>query len=304
MRPAHRAGRVPIDELARLARGLEAGGIYNGAKLVRALADRELARASFAAPLGGPEVAAGVARLATSLEAAGEDPALVAGLRAAAQAAAEESTLPLAEAPRTWTCRICGRISLGVVPAWCPTCEAPAAQAREQVPVWYLEPITPAEALAGLEDGLAALEAIVAACPPDALDRPPRPGEWSVREALQHLVSAEELLAARVPRLLDEDDPELMAAAAWVLPASDEATAATDDPADALLARLRAMRLAAIARLRTIPDDAWSRPGRHPEWGTVTVLSQAGYFARHLWSHLAQARAAAEGRIPGEPGRG
>ena len=171
------------------------------------------------------------------------------------------------------------------------------------MPVWYLEPITPTEALTGLADGLAALEAIVEACPPDALDRPPRPGEWSVRETLQHLVAAEGLLATRIPRLLDEDGPELAAAAAWVLPASDEATTATDEPADALLARLRAMRLASITRLRAIPDAAWDRPGHHPEWGAVTVCSQAGYFARHLWSHLAQVRAAAEGRVPGRPRR-
>jgi hypothetical protein len=300
MRPDELAGN-PIAELARLARGLEAGGIYNGAKLVRALLDRELARAGFEAPLAGAELATAVARIADDLAVSGDDARLVGALRAAAAAAEAETTLTLAEAPRTWTCRICGRISLGTVPAWCPTCEAPAAQHREQVPVWYLEPITPTEALAELAAGLAALESIVAACPPDALDRPPSRGAWSVRETLQHLVAAEGLLATRVPRLLDEDDPELVAAAAWVLPASDEATAATDEPADALLGRLRAMRLATIARLAAIADSAWDRTGRHPEWGVVTVRSQAGYFARHLWSHLAQARAAAEGRVPGEP---
>jgi hypothetical protein len=303
MRPADPAGRVPIEKLARLARGLEAGGIYNGAKLVRAIADREMARASFEVPTAGADVANEVSRLADDLASAGEDPALVAALRAAGRAATDESTLSLADAPRTWTCRICGRISLGAVPAWCPVCEAPAAQAREQVPVWYLEPTTPAEALAGLADGLAALGAIVAACPPEAIDRPPRAGAWSIRETLQHLVAAEELLATRVPRLLDEESPQLVATAAWVLPASDEATAASDLPAGELLDRLRSMRALTLARLRTIPDDAWSRPGEHPEWGTVTVLSQAGYFARHLWSHLAQARAAAEGRVPGEPRR-
>jgi hypothetical protein len=121
-----------------------------------------------------------------------------------------------------------------------------------------------------------------------------------VRETLQHLVAAEELLATRIPRLIAEDDPELVAAAAWVLPASDEATVATALPADALLRRLRDMRGRTLDRLRALPDAAWERTGRHPEWGTVTVTSQAGYFARHLWSHLAQARAAAEGRVPGE----
>ena len=250
------------------------------------------------------ELATAVTAIADRLAVTSDDASLVGALRSAAAAAAAETTLALADAPRTWNCRICGQVSVGTVPAWCPTCEAPAAQAREQVPVWYLEPITAAAALAELKAGLAALEAIVGACPPDALDRPPRPGEWSVRETLQHLVAAEGLLATRIPRLLDEDDPELVAAAAWVLPASDEATAATDEPAPALLERIRAMRLATIARLGSLPDAAWERRGHHPEWGTVTVRSQAGYFARHLWSHLAQARAAAEGRVPGEPASG
>jgi hypothetical protein len=301
MRPDEPAGHpVAITELARVARGLEAGGIYNGAKLVRALVDRELARAGFAAPLAGDDLAAAVAGIADQLAGGGDDPTLVAALRATAGAAADGTTLPLADAPRTWTCRICGRISLGAPPAWCPACEAPAAQAREQVPVWYLEPTTRAEALAQLEAGLSALEEIVGACPPDVLDQAPRPGEWSVRETLQHLVAAEELLSQRIPRLLEEEDPELVATAAWVLPSSDEAAGASDHSARELLDRLRSMRTATIARLQAIPESAWHRPGRHPEWGAVTVTSQAGYFARHLWSHLAQVRAAAEGRVPGE----
>lgn len=301
MRPDDTASNTTaIAELARVARGLEAGGIYNGAKLVRALVDRELARAGFAAPLVGAELATAVAGIADELAIAGDDPTLVGALRAAATAAAAEAPLTLADAPRTWNCRICGRISLGAAPAWCPTCEAPAAQAREQVPVWYLEPIVPSEALAQLEAGLAALEAIVAACPRDALDRPPQAGEWSVRETLRHLVAAEELLSARIPRMLEEDNPELVATAAWVLPTSDEAAGSSDLAAPELLDRLRSMRATTVARLRTIPDAAWRRPGRHPEWGAVTVASQAGYFARHLWSHLAQVRAAAEGRVPGE----
>jgi hypothetical protein len=88
-----------------------------------------------------------------------------------------------------------------------------------------------------------------------------------------------------------------------VLPPSDEAARSSDLAAPELLDRLRTMRTATIARLRTVPEAAWQRRGSHPEWGVVTVASQAGYFARHLWSHLAQVRAAAEGRVPGEPRR-
>lgn len=299
------AGRTAtMSELSGLARGLEAGGIYNGAKVVRALLDRELIEAANAgAPANEEETGTRAAALADRLEASGEDPAIVAALRAAARAAIDSAPLLLVDAPRTWSCRACGRISIATLPKTCPDCEAPGAMAREQVPVWYLEPITPAAALAELEAGEVALAAIVEGRSDDALARPPRPGEWSARETLQHLVAAEELLATRVPRMLDEDDPELVAAAAWVLPASDEATVETEESAGALLARHRAMREASLERLRAIPPDAWLRTGRHPEWGMVTVLAQAGYFARHLWSHLAQVRAAVDGRLPGQPRR-
>lgn len=275
-----------IVELACLARGLEAGGIYNGAKVVRAILDRELTRAATTKRLDEAGRAAGVARIADALAADGDDPALVAALRAAAT----KSTLPLVDAPRTWTCRACGRIFLGSVPAWCPNCEAPAATAREQIPVWYLEPMTPTVALIELETGLDALMELVAGRPDEVLAAAPRPGEWSVRETLLHLVAAEELLATRVPRLLDEDDPELVAAAAWVLPPSDEETVASDLPAAELVERIRRLRSATVARLRVVDDRGWERTGRHPEWGSVTVTAQAAYFARHLWSHLAQVR--------------
>lgn len=300
-REGDRGRAAEIVELAGLARGLEAGGIYNGAKLVRALLDRELIRAGLAAvPADEAATRDGVARLADRLAAAGEDEALVAALRAAAVAAGEGTTLLLADAPRAWTCRSCGRISLSVAPGTCPDCEAPGPMAREQAPVWYFEPMTPAAALEELAAGSVALAAIVEGRDDDDLARPPRPGEWSVREALQHLVSAEELLATRIPRMLDEDDPELVAAAAWVLPASDEATAESELGASALLTCHAAMRAETLARLRAIAPEGWLRTGRHPEWGTVTVLGQAGYFARHLWSHLAQVRAAVEGRVPGQ----
>jgi hypothetical protein len=298
---------APLDivRLARLARALEAGGIYNGAKLLRALIERDLIRTgSPGARDDEAATGAGVAALVDELAAADEDPSLIAALRAAARAATDRAPLLLVDAPTAWTCRGCGRVSIGSPPDPCPDCESPAAMAREQAPVWYLEPMTAASALAELEAGLPAVAAAVEGRDEATLTRRPRDDEWSAREVLEHLVSAEELLANRVPRLLDEPDPELVAAAAWVLPAGDEATTATGLPTAALVARHRALRESTLARLRAASPAAWSRAGRHPEWGTVTVTSQAAYFARHLWSHLAQLRAAVDGRVPGEPGEG
>ena len=105
----------------------------------------------------------------------------------------------------------------------------------------------------------------------------------------------------RVRRLLEEDEPDLVA---WVPSSgeapSDEATPSTGLDAPALLDRYETLRAGTVGLLRGLRPGDWERAGRHPEWGRVTVLAQAGYFARHHASHLAQVVAAAQGRVPGD----
>jgi hypothetical protein len=185
-------------------------------------------------------------------------------------------------------------------PVRCPTCEAPAVVFREHLPVWYLEPLSADEALALLAAGPDEVDRIVAGHDDDALARRPRAGEWSARDTLEHLSTAEKLLTVRIPRLLEEDDPELVASAAWAETGGDDATTATASPASVLAARFRRQRESTVAILSGIAPDAWERAGRHPEWGRVTVRSQVVYFVRHQASHTAQLAAAAEGRVPTE----
>ena len=85
-------------------------------------------------------------------------------------------------------------------------------------------------------------------------------------------------------------------------PASDEGAVPTGEPASMLFDRYRELRHGTVGRLRDLDDRQWGRGGHHAEWGHVTVLSQAAYFARHVASHLAQIVAAAEGRVPGRRG--
>ena len=70
-----------------------------------------------------------------------------------------------------------------------------------------------------------------------------------------------------------------------------------------MAARVSALRHATVTRLAGLADPDWGRGGNHPEWGRVTVLGQAAYFARHEASHLAQLVAAAQGRLPGREAR-
>lgn len=291
-----------IGRLAALARGLEREGGYNGAKLVRAALERELIRhAEREAPAG---VAALGALEGLADELTSEYPAaFVSALRAAAaEARRTGGTITLAAAPRIHTCRVCGELFLGEsVPAACPTCEAPALSFHEQLPVWYLEHAEPGTILAELATGPHRVAQAVGDRSDEVLEREPAPGQWSARQTLEHLLFAEDLLAERIPRLLAEDEPDLVARAVWTeTPPSDEGSAATGEPSSVIAARLRVLREATVERLRGLDDAGWARAGHHPEWGRVTVLSQAAYFVRHEAAHLAQLAAASDGRMPGD----
>jgi len=293
-----------IGRLAAVARGLEREGGYNGAKLVRAAVERELTRYAEAAAPEGIDVLDALDQVAHEL--AGDYPeSFVAALRAAARdARSSGGTITLDAAPRVHTCRVCGELFLGErLPAACPTCEAPALSFKEQLPVWYLEPAEPGTILAELATGPRRIDAALGGRPDDVLDRSPAPGQWSARRTLEHLLFAEELLAERIPRLLTEDDPDLVARAVWAETAPvDEGSATTGEPASTIAARIRKLREQTVDRLRSLDDASWGRAGRHPEWGRVTVLSQAAYFVRHEAAHLAQLAAAADGRLPGARG--
>jgi hypothetical protein len=296
----HRLDR--IGRLAAVARGLEREGGYNGAKLVRAALDRELTRYAEAEAPGGSDVLGdALARLGDEL--AAEYPAVfLAALKAAEAAARAGSTLPLDQAPPARTCRVCGELFLGDVPGACPTCESPALSFREHLPVWYLEPAEPGTVLAALAAGPSRIGRALDGPGDEALARPPAPGEWSVRDALEHLLFAEQLMTERVERLLTEDEPDLVSRAVWSeTPPSDEGSVRSGEPASVLFARYRELRHATVERLRGLDEGGWGRSGSHPEWGHVTVLSQAGYFARHEASHLAQVVAASQGRVAGTP---
>lgn len=289
-----------IGRYAAVARGLEREGAYNAAKLLRAALQRELVRyAEQEGPSGGTAAADALETLVTDL-----GPVLAPGveqlLRPLPDAVRAGHTISLREAPRVHVCRVCGETFTGDdVPTSCPSCEAPALSFHEELPVWYLGPADRGAILGALVGGPRHLARALDGHSEEELARQAAPGEWSARQALEHLLFCEQLLAKRIGRLLDEEEPDLVAAAVWAdTPASDEGSTATGEPAAVIAARIAELRHTTVGRLASLPESSWGRGGTHPEWGRVTVLSQAAYFARHEASHLAQLVAAAEGRLP------
>jgi enterochelin esterase-like enzyme len=132
--------------------------------------------------------------------------------------------------------------------------------------------------LTALENAPALLASLIQAVPEPLRRRRPGPDRWSAHEHLCHVVSLEPRFRARLERMLAEDDPELEP----LYPAAEDQTGALlcMDLEEALAAFTRE-REALAARLRELPEEAWERPGKHPEYEAYDVF----VLARHMVVH-------------------
>ncbi len=99
----------------------------------------------------------------------------------------------------------------------------------------------------------------------DELTQHPIEGEWSPLQLAHHVYIAEGMGFDQMKLVQSEDNP-------LVVNISDHAPqlATTSEPPaslDAVLAGLVARREEIFEYLAALPEEAWSRPFRHPEWG-------------------------------------
>ena len=285
------AAQSPYEDLLRLvrvARGLEAGGYYNAAKLFWAAAYSHEIRLTnaggqpMAVPVDPDELALEIQAAIDSLKAAGADLELITAMVRGKQGLHENRTISLAEIPQVYTCRKCGEIILGQPGPRCHNCGADALTLREFPPVWFLEPLQPQEALNALASAPDLLSEVLQGLKDPQLNRPPQTGEWTIREAFQHLLISQELLAGRVEKMLAEDEPSLVGVAAWAMGKMEQ------QPALEILERYRRSRRDTLESLRMLSAEDWWRTAWHEEFGRVTLLQQASYFARHERDHFRQ----------------
>lgn len=119
----------------------------------------------------------------------------------------------------------------------------------------------------------------------DDLTKPEREGKWSVLEVVRHLADVELVQGNRIRRILVEDrptldamDPDRWMQAAW----SPEATLQ-----DAL-EQLRALRVANLHLVASLPPEAMDRVGTHAERGDETLGTVLRLIAAHDGVHLRQ----------------
>lgn len=123
---------------------------------------------------------------------------------------------------------------------------------------------------------------------------PPRHGEWSALETLTHLRDVVvHVYGLRIRRLLYENAPvfadfdeEGYRRASLARGASPGLLVETIVGEHEQLARL----------LETLPDAEWTREGRHPSLGPMSIEFLARRVGEHAEEHAAQITAAAHGR--------
>ncbi len=272
--------------LVRLGRGLEMGGFYNAAKLMWALAySQELSDSSAQGVTPSPtELSWEMKALIADLKADGASQEILAALERGENAVQKSATIPAVDIPEVHVCRTCGQVVLGNAPESCPHCGAWELTFRTFPAVYYLEPLPPDQALRSLSSVSDLILSHIRRLSDDQLARQPRPGEWSIREVLVHILMSQDLLAGRVRRMLAEDNPSLTAMSAWNLEELEE-TSARD-----IFESFRSSREKTVAELKAAAPTGWWRTGQHEEFGRVTVLQQASYFAKHDHNHLTQIR--------------
>jgi hypothetical protein len=136
---------------------------------------------------------------------------------------------------------------------------------------------------------------LVDSLPDDLLAQPPRPGEWSALECLQHLLTVERLVIPVRVRHVLEGRPRLIP----YDPDAPREPPAERTPRD-LATAFTAERRTNEPLLAGLGPADLERTSYHPEFGTVTLGMLVNVWAAHDLAHTVQAeQALMQAFIPG-----
>lgn len=271
-----------IIRLVRLARGAQAGGYYGLAKVLWALAFSEEIRGSNQQGIPRGDALVGeLDALVADLRAGGAADDLVTAIEAGIQGIREDRTIPFTAIPDIFVSRKCGDVYLGGVSDVTDCGDDPLDLKRFEA-IYYFELMSPADVLAALSTFPDSVAARIDGLDEAQMQQKPFAGEWSPRELIFHFAMAQEVLQGRLEQLVTQDNPALKSVAVWAMGEGESVT--TRD----IFERYRASRAKTLDLLNEIAPGDWWRRGYHDEFGPVTILSQACYFARHERSHTQQ----------------
>jgi len=130
----------------------------------------------------------------------------------------------------------------------------------------------------------AALRAAVKGLNETQLDKPYRPGGWTIRQVVHHVPDSHLNAYSRMKLALTEDEPTITPymEARWAeLPDSRLV------PVETSLRLLEAVQERWLAIMRSMTDAQWHRAYMHPEMGHYPLDRQAALYAWHGKHHVA-----------------
>ena len=127
----------------------------------------------------------------------------------------------------------------------------------------------------------------IAGASPEQLER--RDDGWSAIDTCKHLRDVMQVYGLRFKYMILEDDPFLpnYDEDGWVAKSPDRAA-----DVESLIAEMEGDRDETVRLLRSLPDDGWSRGGRHELLGSVELDPYVRHELAHEEGHVAQIEAA------------
>src|SRR5579872_6177459 len=122
--------------------------------------------------------------------------------------------------------------------------------------------------IAEIEAAPAKLRAAAAGLPDEKLNRPYRPGGWTVRQVIHHLPESHMNAYVRFKLALTEDEPTIRTYEEdrWAKLADTQST-----PIEVSLALLENLHTRWVRLLRSLNENDWKRSFKHPELGLMPL---------------------------------
>jgi len=138
-----------------------------------------------------------------------------------------------------------------------------------------------------IEDTPARIRRLVGGLGDADLERPYRPGGWTIRQVVHHVPDSHMNAYIRMKLAVTEDTPAIRTyeEQLWA-----ELPEAKSGPVAMSLALLDALHVRWMAFLRALPESGFRKTFQHPQWGRVTIDEAIVMYEWHCRHHAAHVR--------------